>query len=254
MTTINVESKKSFPLFRLLPNMVTLLSICIGLYAIRHAMQGNFQVAVGFVMLAGFMDALDGRLARYLNSSSDFGAQLDSLADYSNFGVVPGFITYFWINSFSDVIAFDWGLVMLFALCNAIRLARFNVESGKDSNAVLEKYFFKGIPAPCGAAMSMLPIILYFEFGEGFYYDPSLVIVYSSTIALLMASRIPTISIKKIPIRNEFVYLTLMVLGVIIIGLLIKPWYTLAMIGTVYAFSIPVTIFYYMKISGKKTK
>lgn len=232
--------------------MVTLISICIGLYAIRHAMQGNFHVAVALVMLAGFMDALDGRLARYLNSSSDFGAQLDSLADYSNFGIVPGFINYFWINSFSDVIAFDWGLVMLFALCNAIRLARFNVESTRDSNSVLQKYFFKGIPAPCGATMSMLPIILYFEFGEGFYYDPSVVIVYASTIALLMASRIPTISIKRIPIRNEFVYLTLMVLGVIVIGLLIKPWYTLAVIGSVYALSIPVTIFYYMKLSNQK--
>ncbi len=244
-----------FPLFRLIPNLVTLIAICIGLTAIRYAMQEEFMMATAFVIIAAFMDAVDGRLARMLNSTSDFGAQLDSLADFANFGVVPGFVIYMWVNSFADIKGFDWAVVLLFAMCDAIRLARFNVDSAKDSvNPILEKYFFKGIPAPCGASLAMLPMVLTYEFGEGFYTDPMVVIIYVATIAFLMASRIPTISIKKIPVRNEYVYFTLLLLGSIIIGLLVEPWFTLAIVGSVYALSIPVTVFYFIKLelSDKK--
>jgi CDP-diacylglycerol--serine O-phosphatidyltransferase len=200
-------------------------------------------------LVAGFMDGVDGRLARFLNTSSEFGAQLDSLIDFVNFGIVPGFLIYFWINTYEDVKGFDWAMVLFFAICMVIRLARFNVDlSRKSSNPILDKYFFKGIPAPVGAALSMLPLVLFFEFGDGFYSNPILVIAYVSTLAVFLASRIPTISIKKIPIQNEFAYFTLMILGSIIIGLVVKPWLTLAIIGIVYVLSIPVTIFYYIKI------
>ncbi len=242
-----------FPLFRLLPNLVTLTSLCVGLSAIRYAIEGQFYMASAFLLFAGFMDGVDGRLARFLNSSSDFGAQLDSLVDFINFGVVPGFIIYAWVNSFEDIRGLDWALVLFFAVCGAIRLARFNVElSQKSVNPILEKYFFKGIPAPCGAAMAMLPMVLTYELGAGFYSDPTLVITYVASLAVLMASRVPTISIKKIPIKNEFAYLTLIILGSIIIGLLLKPWFTLAIIGIVYGLSIPVTIFYYIKLELQK--
>lgn len=241
-----------FPLFRLLPNLVTLTSLCIGLSAIRYAIEGQFYIASAFLLFAGFMDGVDGRLARFLNSSSDFGAQLDSLVDFINFGVVPGFIIYAWVNSYQDIKGLDWALVLFFAVCGAIRLARFNVDlTRKSVNPILEKYFFKGIPAPCGAAMAMLPMVLTYEFGEGFYSNPILVIAYVACLAVLMASTVPTISIKKIPIKNEYAYLTLIVLGSIIIGLLTKPWFTLAIIGLTYAFSIPVTVFYYIKISKR---
>jgi CDP-diacylglycerol---serine O-phosphatidyltransferase len=238
-----------FPLFRLLPNLVTLASLCIALSAIRFSLEGNFIKASAFLLLAGFMDGVDGRLARFLNSSSDFGAQLDSLVDFVNFGVAPGFVIYAWINSYEDVRGLDWALVLFFAVCGAIRLARFNVDlTNPNSNPTLEKYFFKGIPAPVGAAMAMLPMVLTYQFGNGFYSEPTTVIAYAASLAVLMASRVPTISIKKIPVHNEFAYLTLLVLGTIIIGLLIEPWFTLAMIGVVYAISIPVTIFTYVKI------
>jgi len=244
-----------FPLFRLLPNLVTLIAICIGLTAIRFAMEEQFLKATAFVIIAAFMDAVDGRLARFLNSTSDFGAQLDSLADFANFGVVPGFVVYFWVNSFADVRGFDWAIVLLFAMCDAIRLARFNVDLSKESvNPILEKYFFKGIPAPCGASMAMLPMVLSYEFGEGFYTNPIVVISYVAIIALLMASRVPTISIKKIPVRNEYVHFTLLVLGIIVIGLLVEPWFTLACVGTAYAISIPITIFYFFKLVNNAKK
>jgi CDP-diacylglycerol--serine O-phosphatidyltransferase len=238
-----------FSLFRLLPNLVTLSSLCISLTAIRFSINGDFINAVSLLLLAGFMDGVDGRLARFLNSSSDFGAQLDSLVDFVNFGVVPGFVIYSWVNSYSTLPGLDWAMVLFFAVCGAIRLARFNVDMAREVvNPTLEKYFFKGIPAPVGAAMAMLPMVLSYEFGDGFYCNPVLVITYTAVLAVLMASRVPTISIKKIPIKNEFAYLTLLILGSIIIGLLLEPWLTLAIIGITYGFSIPVTIFSYVKI------
>jgi CDP-diacylglycerol--serine O-phosphatidyltransferase len=237
------------PLFKLLPNLVTLTSLCVGLSAIRYAITGEFYMASAFLLLAGFMDGIDGRLARFFNSSSDFGAQLDSLVDFINFGVSPGFIIYAWVNSYGDIKGLDWALVLFFAVCGAIRLARFNVDLTREvKNKTLEKYFFKGIPAPCGAAMAMLPMVLTYEFGEGFYSNPILVITYVASLAVMMASRVPTISIKKIPIKNDYAYLTLIILGSIIIGLLVRPWFTLAAIGITYGISIPITIFYYVKI------
>ncbi len=241
--------KQNRTLFSLLPNLVTISSLCLTLTAIRFAIDNEFMTATILLLVAGFMDGVDGRLARFLNTSSEFGAQLDSLIDFVNFGVVPGFIIYFWINSYQDVKGFDWAMVLFFAICMVIRLARFNVDnSRKAANPLLEKYFFKGIPAPVGAALAMLPLVLFYEFGDGFYSNPLVVITYVSVLAVFLASRVPTISIKKIPIRNEFVYLTLMLFGLIIIGLIVKPWLTLAIIGIVYACSIPVTIFYYIKI------
>lgn len=237
------------PLFRLLPNLVTLTSLCIALTSIRFAIKGDFFIASALLLFAGFMDGVDGRLARFLNSSSDFGAQLDSLVDFVNFGITPAFVIYAWVNSYNDIHGLDWALVLFFAVCSAIRLARFNVDlTSYDENSVLEKYFFKGIPAPVGAAMAMLPMVLTYEFGDNFYSNPIIVIAYTAVLAVLMASRVPTISIKKIPISNEYVYVTLLILGSIIIGLLIKPWFTLAVIGVTYAISIPITIMAYVKL------
>ncbi|MFT6259347.1 MAG: CDP-diacylglycerol--serine O-phosphatidyltransferase [Rickettsiales bacterium] len=248
------NSSDSTTLAKLLPSAVTLIGLCAGLSAIRFGMEGEWIKAVSFLLFAGFLDGIDGRLARFLNSSSEFGAELDSLVDFVNFGVVPGFLVYMWVNSGSSIFGFDWGLVLLFAVCMCIRLARFNVALDKeDSNPTLAKYFFQGIPAPCGAAMAMLPFVLYFEFGDGYFFtEPKIVLSYCFVLAILIASTIPTISIKNIPIKNEFAYLTTLVLGLIIIGLLVKPWLTLAIIGTIYGLSIPITTFFYLKIKYSK--
>ena len=233
----------------LVPSFVTLVSLCLGLSAIRYAFHLDFIHSATLILISAILDGVDGRLARFLNSTSDFGAQLDSLADFVNFGVVPGFVLYFWLNSFYDVKAIDWALVLFFAVCTAIRLARFNVDSVKKvKNPVLEKYFFKGIPSPVGGLLAILPMILYFEFDEGFYTKAETVVAYVSSIAVLMASRVPTISIKKIPIHTEFIYLTMIIICLLAIGLIIKPWLTLIFIGFVYFFSIPVTIFIFIRI------
>lgn len=237
------------PFFRLLPNLVTLTSLCIALTAILHALNGDFEKSVMFLLISGFMDGVDGRLARFLNSSSDFGAQLDSLVDFANFSIAPGFILYFWLYYNDNIYPFSWAIVLFFAVCGAIRLARFNVDlTAEKPNPILEKYFFKGIPAPVGAAMATLPIVIFYGFGASIYNEGVVVISYVATLAVLMASRVPTISIKKIPIKNDYIYLTLIVLVVIIIGLIIQPWITLALIAIVYIFSIPLTIIAYIKI------
>jgi CDP-diacylglycerol--serine O-phosphatidyltransferase len=249
------NTKGFIPLIRMIPNIVTITSLCLTLTAIRFSISGNYIEATSLLLLAGFMDGVDGRLARFLNSSSDFGAQLDSLVDFVNFGVVPSFIIYFWINSYVEIKGLDWAMVLFFTICAVIRLARFNVDLSRAAkNPILEKYFFKGIPAPVGAAMSMLPMVLFYEFGSGFYTDPILIITYISVLAVLMASRVPTISIKKIPIKNDSLYLTLLIIGSIIIGLIVKPWLTLAIIGLTYGISIPITIFFYIKIEFSANK
>ncbi len=247
------NSKKGiFPLVRLLPNIVTLSSLCITLTAIRFSMVGDYLMATSLLLLAGFLDGIDGRIARFFNASNDFGAQLDSLVDFVNFGVAPGFIVYFWVNSYGDILGFDWAMVLMFAVCASIRLARFNVDLKDDkANPILEKYFFKGIPSPVGAALAMLPMVLFYEFDEGFYCNQILVICFLLILAVMMASRVPTISIKKIPIKNNNFYLTSLILGSIIFGLIVRPWLTLSIIGLVYFFSIPVTIFYFVKISNQ---
>ncbi|NCA28433.1 MAG: phosphatidylcholine/phosphatidylserine synthase [Proteobacteria bacterium] len=246
------NSKKGFfEIFRLMPNIITLSSLCITLTAVRFSMVSEYVLACSLLLFAGFLDGMDGRLARFLNSSSDFGAQLDSLVDFVNFGVVPGFIVYFWINSYGDIFGLDWAMVLIYAVCAAIRLARFNVDlNDKKTNPIIQKYFFKGIPSPVGAALTTLPLVLFFEFGQGFYCNQILVIVYIFILAVMMASRVPTISIKKIPIKNGNLFLTSLILGSIIFGLIVKPWLTLAIIGIVYVLSIPITIYYFIKISN----
>ena len=118
----------------------------------------------------------------------------------------------------------------------------------------MEKYFFQGIAAPCGASLAMVPILMTYEFGLGIYSEAYFIISFVVIIALLMSSKVPTISIKKIPIRNDFVYATLVFLGVILIGVILKPWYTLTVIAILYISSIPVTIYYYLKITKNSHK
>ena len=254
MTQSRQKEERSFPLAKLIPNIVTLIALAIGLSAIRFAVNGHWISATAFIVTACFLDGIDGRLARFLNSTSDFGAQLDSLADFFNFGIAPGLVIYMWLGSFSNIKGLDWALVLFFAICMAIRLARFNVNLGKEKvNPCLDQYFFRGIPAPCGAGLCMLPMILTHEFGYGYFFNnPYFVILYVFILALLIASTIPTVSIKRIPVRNDYIGLTLAFLGLMIVGIIITPWLTLATMGVVYALSIPLSVIFYLKIKYSK--
>lgn len=238
-------------LTKIIPNFVTLASLCIALTAILHCLNNKFIEASAFILFAGLMDGLDGRLARYLNSSSEYGAQLDSLVDFANFSIVPGIVIFLWIQHLGFDKNYSWFVVLFYALCGVTRLARFNVGLNDNNKSILDEYFFKGIPAPVGAMLSMMPIILVRQYGDGFYSNPIIIMVYIITIGVLMASTVPTISLKKVPIKNEYFYLTFLTLGLIIIGLLLKPWFTLSILCLIYVLSIPIGLIIYLKLQFK---
>ncbi|MDB5643416.1 MAG: CDP-diacylglycerol--serine O-phosphatidyltransferase [Hyphomicrobiales bacterium] len=186
------------PMRIVLPNLVTLLAICLGLTSIRFAAEAKFEMAAVFIVCAAVLDGLDGRLARALDGASRFGAELDSLADFVDFGVAPAFLLYFW--SLHQAPSFGWFAAMVFAIAAALRLARFNVMIDDPNKPAWHAQFFVGMPAPAGAICAMLPIYLKYSVvglpeGRLFTY---IEIAYVIAIAFLMVSRIPHFSGKQI--------------------------------------------------------
>src|SRR5271169_2164964 len=148
---------------RMVPNVLTLLALCAGMTAMRFAMGGNFQMAVFAIIAAGIFDGLDGRMARLLKATSSFGAELDSLSDFISFGVAPAAVLFLW--TMSSLHGVGWAIVLFYAVCCALRLARFNIESGS-VRPVYAAPFFTGVPAPAGAGLVMVPMFLSFEWGD----------------------------------------------------------------------------------------
>jgi len=246
---------QTLDLVKLIPNMLTLTALCVGLTSVRFALGGHFKLAIIAIVIACFLDALDGKMARMLNASSGFGAQMDSLADFFNFGIGPAFIVYFWRMNEVGIKGIAWLAVLLSAICMAIRLARFNMSLvEKDQNHPLIKYFFEGVPAPIIAGWITFPMILYFQFGEGFYSNPLFITINCIIVSLLGASTIPTFSFKKMKIKKEYSYLVLMIFAIFIAGLVIKPWLTLSIMGFIYIIMIPTSILTYFKIKNNLKK
>ncbi len=158
------RAKSEFAIFQLLPNMLTIGAICAGLTAIRFGVQGNYLLAVQLILVASVLDGLDGRLARLLGADSKMGAELDSLADFLNFGVAPALIVYFW--ALQDVRGAGWIAALVYAVCCVVRLARFNVAGKSEEAEEGSGEFFVGVPAPAGALLVMLPMYLSFAFDD----------------------------------------------------------------------------------------
>ncbi len=204
-------------LLRLIPNMVTIVAICAGLTSIRFSIAGEFAVAVYLILLAVVLDGLDGRLARLLKAESPIGAELDSLADFLNFGVAPGLMVF--ISTFDTNRSFGWFAVMVLAICSVLRLARFNVDS-RAAPAGTKARHFTGVPAPAGAFLVMVPIFHMHSCAAGDFCAgqdiPNWAIaLYMLFVGFLMISRIPTPSPKSISIPREkarFVYIALVIL------------------------------------------
>jgi CDP-diacylglycerol--serine O-phosphatidyltransferase len=245
------EEQKTFNILKLVPNMITLIALCLGLSSIRFAIDGHFTNAIMFIVVACFLDGIDGRVARMLNASSDFGAQMDSLADFYNFGIAPGLVIYFWKMKDFPIKGVAWVATLLLAICMAIRLARFNVGLTKNQSSPLVKYFFEGIPAPAVAGMILLPAIMSIEFGEGFYSTPMYVVTNVFVLALLAVSTIPTPAITKIPIKQSYRNMVLVILAIFVIGMLTKPWLALSIMGVWYVFVILIGILAYYRIERK---
>jgi CDP-diacylglycerol---serine O-phosphatidyltransferase len=229
--------------FRLLiPNLVTLLALCLGLTAIRLAIEGRFEAAVYAILVAAFLDGIDGNLARLLKGTSRFGAELDSLADFVNFGCVPALVLYFWV--LKDLKSLGWIVCLVFAIAMVLRLARFNVMLDDPNRPEWMKGFFVGMPAPMGAACVMLPLYATLAGLPSFPGLPVVVLLYTLLIAFFTVSTIPTVSSKKISMTIDRRYvLPLFASAVALVGLLFMHTFeTLAGLILIYLVLIPVGV------------
>jgi CDP-diacylglycerol--serine O-phosphatidyltransferase len=231
---------KAIPVRTLLPNLITLLALCAGLTAIRVAVEGKIDWAIAAIVVAALLDGIDGRIARMLKGTSRFGAELDSLADFVNFGVAPALILYFW--GLHELKSAGWIAALVFAICAGLRLARFNVMIDDPGKPVWAANFFTGIPAPAGAITVLLPIYLYFLGLPGGLVVVWLTFLYTLGIALLMVSRLPVFSGKRVGKRvpPEFV-LPVFVVVVLFFALLVSyPWEVLSLGTFAYLGCLPL--------------
>jgi len=230
---------RRIPVRILAPNVITLLALCAGLTAIRLAFEGRFELALGAIVFAAVLDGIDGRLARLLKGTSRFGAELDSLADFVNFGVAPGLIMYFW--GLHDLKSAGWIAAMVFAICAGLRLARFNVMLDDPDRPPWAANFFVGMPAPAGAITVLLPIYASFLGLERSNVLIWATLIYTVLIAGLMVSRLPVFSGKRFGTRvsSELVG-PLIVFVVLFIALLIAyPWAILTAGTLAYLAALP---------------
>jgi CDP-diacylglycerol---serine O-phosphatidyltransferase len=230
---------KAIPVRTLLPNLITLLALCAGLTAIRLAVENKLELALAAIVFAALLDGIDGRIARLLKGTSRFGAELDSLADFVNFGVAPALILYFW--GLHELKSAGWIAALVFAICAALRLARFNVMIDDPNQPAWAGNFFTGIPAPAGAITVLLPIYLYFLGASNGLVTVWLTFFYTLVIALLMVSRLPVFSGKRVGKRvSPDLVLPVFVVVVLFFALLISyPWEVLTLGTLAYLGCLP---------------
>ncbi len=240
---------KSLSINRILPNMITLLAMCAGLTAIRYGLNEQFDKAVLAIVLAIILDGVDGRVARMLKGTSKFGAELDSLADAINFGAVPALLIYLW--AMQDAGRLGWAVCLLHMVCCVLRLARFNTMIGAAGLPPWAHSYFTGVPAPAGAGIAILPLILSIETQSGVLDNPYLVGAFLVLSASLMVSRVPTYSMKSIRIKPQYVLFLMLLVGVLAAFLVTDPWLTLSAIGFIYIASIPISVLTYRRLEKR---
>ena len=228
---------KDLPLTRLLPNMLTLLSLCAGLTAIRFALHDSWNEAALAIVIASVFDVLDGRVARMLGIASKFGAELDSLADLISFGVAPAFVLYLW--SLQTVGSLGWIAVLAYVVCTALRLARFNTMIEDEAAPAWAKSYFTGVPSPAGAGLALLPLFLVLEFGESVQLPPQLLAVWLIISGALMVSRLPTLALKGRRVGRIWVAPIMAGVGLLVAALVTNTWLALSIVATGYLLCLP---------------
>jgi len=223
---------------RLLPNAVTVVALCSGLSAVYFALSGRFELCVAAGGIAALCDALDGRLARMLDASSRIGAELDSLSDLVSFGVAPALVMYIWALQGTRL---GWVVALVFAVCMALRLARFNTLLDAEQPPYA-KEFFVGVPAPAAALLSGLPLYATLTFGDGWWSSPVPVGVWAVGVAGLMVSRLPTLSFKTMRVPSRLVAPLLVLVALAAAVLVTVPFLGLGIVALVYLATIPYTI------------
>lgn len=232
------------------PNAITAAALCSGLTGIRFAISGDWPEAIYAVILAGVLDGIDGRIARLLKAQSRFGAELDSLADSLSFGMAPALILYLW--TLQDIPRIGWFASLAFAICCALRLARFNAQIDTDDQPHKSAGFLTGIPAPVGAGLAFLPFYLWMATGQEEFRNPIAMSIWMALIAFLMISNVATLSWTSLrPRRNVRLELIALV-GIIFAALLLEPWWTLAIISSAYMVLVPYGVIKYGRIKRQR--
>ena len=252
------RARRAIPVRAILPNAVTALALCSGLFGIRFGIAGEWDKAVGAIVLAGVLDGLDGRIARLLNGSSRFGAELDSLSDVTAFGVAPAIIVYqftlSWLEPGADGheawTRFGWLVALAYAVCMAMRLARFNARIDVEDQPHKSAGFLTGVPAPVGAGLLLLPIYLWLASNREWDWltNYQLVAAWSALVAVLVISSLATFSWGSFHLRGSGRLVAIVVIALLGAALVTAPWETLSVVALLYAASIPFSIASYAKV------
>ena len=241
-----VTDKKSARV--ILPNMLTLIGVCIGLSSIRFALDEKFEFAIVAIIFAALIDGLDGRIARLIKGTSKVGKELDSLTDVISFGVAPAFIMYFW--KLNELGRFGWLLCLVYVICVALRLARFNVNSSQEPS--WKDNFFEGVPSPAGGILVLTPLIVSLTGFDYFELNYNLIVpVFFVVISILLISKFPSYSFKKIVIpRRTTIFL---LFGIVLFFglLLVYTFNVIAISSVIYLFLLPLSFIHYQKIKKK---
>lgn len=243
------KNMRTIPFNRIIPNVITMMAICIGISGIRFALVENWSWAMSCLLIAAVLDGLDGRIARLLGGTSRFGAELDSLADACNFGIVPALIIY--LYSLHNLGNLGWAISLFFIICMVFRLARFNTLLDGDEEEQVPANFFLGLAAPVGALYAMLPLVLDLYLETQSFVPAWMYGIYLPVIALMTMSRIPTFSIKSGSIPKKYGWIIFVCLALYGVSFVTMPWLSLLSLGGFYAILLPFSITSYTKTSAK---
>jgi len=250
------ENKKSFEVVSnknpraILPNTLTIIGVCIGLSSIKFALDQNYGLSIIALLIAGILDTLDGRIARLIKGTSKVGKELDSLTDVVSFGVAPAFIMYFW--TLNELGKLGWLIVLVYVVCCALRLARFNIMT-YDDELLWKQNFFEGVPSPGGAGLVMLPLVLYKL--EIYNFDQYRLLIVSTTFiitSILMISKFPTYSFKRIAIPRSTTIFLLFGIGLYFGLVFVYTFEVLFITGVVYLCTIPISYLHFRKLNSKE--
>ena len=242
--------RTGLPFRAFLPNAITALALCFGLTGIRFGFSGEWEKALGSIILAGVLDGMDGRIARLLRAQSKFGAELDSLSDNIAFGTAPALIIFFW--SLKEAPKFGWTVALALAVCCALRLARFNARIDNKDQPHKSAGFNTGVPAPVGAGLAFVPFYLWLISGNEWFRHWTLVMPWILFVALLMISSLPTFSWSSIRIRPSWRLFALAGVALFGAALINEPWWTLLGISVVYLALLPLSYGSYSRVKQRR--
>jgi CDP-diacylglycerol--serine O-phosphatidyltransferase len=229
----------------ILPNMLTLIGVCIGLTSIRFALDGRYEFAIIAIIIAAVIDGLDGRIARLIKGTSKVGKELDSLTDMISFGVAPAFIMYFW--KLNELGRFGWLVCLIYVICVALRLARFNVNTGGEPS--WRDNFFEGVPSPAGGILVLTPLIFSISSIELFKIDYAIIVpIFFIVTSFLLISKFPTYSFKKIVIQRKATIFLLFGIVLFFGLLLIYPFNVISISAMIYLTLLPISFLHYQKL------